>query len=212
MSHFKSILFICLAAVSSCNLSGQENRTKQTQLIGGPCEGCEAVFEYGSKKLTAIDTLPHFEQTEPKLKLTGTVFERDGRTPAENVIIYIYQTNRAGLYVSQINAKGWGRRHGAIRGWVKTDKAGQYTFYTFRPAAYPTGSETEHIHLTIKEPNRKEYYMDEFVFDDDPLLTSKERNKLENRGGSGIVKPIKEDQIFTARRDIILGLNIPNYE
>ena len=205
--NFILILFL---TVTSCQ--SQTKKTDTNKLVGGPCEGCEAIFEYGNQKLTSTDTLPDFEKNEPKLKLTGTVFEKDGKTPAENVILYIYQTDRKGIYATKGNEKGWAKRHGYIRGWIKTDKSGEYTFYTFRPASYPNGIEPEHIHITVKEPNKNEYYIDEFVFDDDPMLTQKERNELENRGGSGIVKPILKDGILTVNRDIILGLNIPNYE
>ena len=66
--------------------------------------------------------------------------------------------------------------------------------------------------MTIKEPGKNEYYIDSIVFDDDPLLTRDERSKLENRCGSGIVSPKLKDGILTINRNIILGLNIPNYE
>ncbi len=100
------------------------------------------------------------------------------------MIIYIYHTNRKGLYEKKGDEKGWGKRHGYIRGWVKTDTKGKYTFFTFRPAAYPNSEEPEHIHITVKESDKNEYYIDAFVFDDDPLLTTSERNELDNRGGS----------------------------
>lgn len=203
-------LLIVILTVTSCQ--SQTEKPVLNKTVGGPCEGCEAIFEYGNKKLNPIDTLPGFKETEPKLKLTGTVFEKDGKTPAENVIIYIYHTDRKGIYPTQGNEKGWAKRHGYIRGWIKTDSKGQYTFYTFRPAAYPNGIGPAHIHITLKEPNKNEYYIDEFLFDDDPLLIEKERSKLNNRGGSGIVKLKLKDNILTAKRDIILGLNIPDYE
>jgi protocatechuate 3,4-dioxygenase beta subunit len=213
MRYLKSSILILLTVLSTSNCSGQDNGINNSkQKVGGPCEGCEAIFEYGNKKLTPTDTLPNFKHTEPKLKLTGTVFEKDGKTPAENVILYIYQTDRNGIYATKGNEKGWAKRHGHIRGWIKTDKTGRYAFYTFRPAAYPNRIEPEHIHITVKEPNKNEYYIDEFVFDDDPMLKQKERNELENRGGSGIVKPRLKDGILTVNRDITLGLNIPNYE
>jgi len=205
-----NFIIIFLLTVTSCQ--SQTKKKGNYKIVGGPCEGCEAVFEYGNKKLSAIDTLPDFEKTEPKLKLTGTVFKKDGETPAKNVILYIYQTNRKGIYATKEDEKGWAKRHGYIRGWVKTDKLGKYTFYTFRPTSYPNGIEPEHIHITVKEPDINEYYIDEFVFNDDPMLTQKEKRELENRGGSGIVQPILKDGILTVSRDIILGLNIPNYE
>lgn len=181
------------------------------QLVGGPCEGCEAIHEFGKKVLTSVDTLPKFNRTEPKLKISGTVFKKDGRTPASGVVLYIYHTNREGLYEKKGSEKGWGRRHGHIRGWVKTGIDGRYTFYTFRPAAYPNGKEPEHIHLTVKEPNINEYYIDDILFDDDPFLTPDKRRKRKNRGGSGIVSTKRKQDIYYIERDIILGLNIPDY-
>lgn len=199
------ILILAGTLFSSC-------QAQQTSaLVGGPCEGCEAVYEYGDIVLTNVDTLPDFQLNEPKLKITGTVFQNDQKTPASDVIIYIYHTNRAGKYISKGTSQNWERRHGYIRGWVKTKEDGKYTFYTFRPGAYPGGSEPEHIHITVKEPNKNEYYLDEYVFDDDPLLTQRERTDLQNRGGSGIVIPVQSKGSYIIERDLILGQNVPNY-
>jgi protocatechuate 3,4-dioxygenase beta subunit len=206
---FQLCFFLGLWVCTSCHVQTKKAITK---LIGGGCEGCEAIYGYEDKKLTSIDTLPKFENNEPKLKITGTVFKRDGKIPADNVIIYIYHTNRKGIYETKGSETGWAKRHGFIRGWVKTGKDGKYTFYTFRPAAYPNGSEPEHIHITVIEPDKNEYYLDDYLFDDDTLLTQIKRNKLNNRGGSGIMKPIKENGMLTIERNIILGKNIPNYE
>lgn len=202
--------------MTSCNGQNKSNvsdtETHQRKLVGGRCEGCEAVFEYGEMKLSSIDTLPDFENNKPKLKLTGTVLEVDGKKPAENVILYIYHTDRKGIYAKKGDEEGWAKRHGYIRGWIKTEKDGKYTFYTFRPGAYPNRGEPEHIHLTVKEPDKNEYYLDDFVFDDDPLLSNKKRERLRKRGGSGISRPKMENGILTVHRDIILGRNIPDYE
>lgn len=179
--------------------------------VGGPCEGCEAIYEYGNKKLSAIDTLPEFWYNEPKMKVTGTVYKLDGKTPAHDVIIYIYHTNRKGVYQTKGNEKGWAKRHGYIRGWVKTNKNGNFTFYSFRPASYPDGSEPEHIHITIKEPNKNEYYLDEYFFTDDPLFTDQFKSRLKNRGGSGVVVPKMINGMWYINRDLILGKNIPDY-
>lgn len=187
-------------------------QTKKQKLVGGGCEGCEALLEFGNQKLTSTDTLPLFEENSPKLKLTGTVFKKDGKTPAPGVIIYIHHTGRSGLYENLNNEKGWGKRHGSFRGWVKTGADGRYVFYTFRPKAYPDRSEPEHIHITVKEPNTNSYYLDDFVFDDDPLLTLQKRKQLPKRGGSGISKPLLKNGILTIERNLILGLNIPDYD
>lgn len=204
-THSNYLILFCLFLNFNC--SAQSRKT-----VGGGCEGCEAIFEFGEKTLSSIDTLPDFDTSEPKLKLTGTVFHRDGKTPARDVILYIYHTDRTGLYPKKGNETGWARRHGYLRGWIKTDQRGHYTFYTFRPAAYPDRADPEHIHLTVKESDRNEYYLDDFLFEDDPILTRQKRKLLSNRGGSGIGMPKLEKGILTLHRDIILGLNIPDYE
>ena len=206
---FQVSVVLFLFGFASCNAQTNKN---SNPLVGGGCEGCEGVFEYGDKTLASIDTLPLFRVNEPKLKITGTVFKKDGKTAAKDVILYIYHTNRKGVYETEGDEKGWAKRHGFIRGWVKTDKNGKYTFYTFRPASYPDRSEPEHIHLTVKEPDKNEYFLDNYVFDDDPILTPAKRENFKNRGGSGIMKPLIKNGILSIYRDIVLGLNIPDYE
>ncbi|MGI9545422.1 MAG: intradiol ring-cleavage dioxygenase [Cyclobacteriaceae bacterium] len=205
-----SCLLLLILVFQSCQ--SQDRTTATSELVGGPCEGCEAIHEYGDKVLHSIDTLPLFDQTEPKLKITGTVFQKDGKTPAKDVILYIYHTNREGIYQTKGEEEGWARRHGFIRGWVKTNASGKYTFYTFRPGAYPNRGAPEHIHPIVKEEDKNEYYLDDYLFDDDPILTTSERSKQQKRGGSGIVRPELQGEIYLVERDIILGLNIPNYE
>lgn len=206
----KTILLSLLTIVLSTACSHSQNPVRKK--VGGPCEGCEAIFEYGQKKLSSTDTLPDFDDKGVKLRITGKVFFKDGKTPAANVILYIYHTDQTGLYTARHQEKGWGKRHGSLRGWIRTDASGQYTFYTLRPVAYPDRSEPEHIHLTVKEPDKNEYYLDDFLFEDDPLLTSSKRAKLQNRGGPGVMTPVKTGNYYLIKRDIILGLNIPDYE
>ena len=210
---FISALFAAMAACNGQNRSNAaDTKTQQPKLVGGPCQGCEAIFEYGDLRLSSTDTLPDYAHNNPKLKLTGRVLEKDGKTPARNVIQYIYHTDRKGIYPKKGDEKGWAKRHGYIRGWIKTGKDGRYTFYTFRPGAYPNRGEPEHIHVTVKEPNKNEYYIDDFVFDDDPLLSKNKRAGLRLRGGSGVSKPVMENGMLTVHRDIILGENIPDYD
>jgi protocatechuate 3,4-dioxygenase beta subunit len=105
-----------------------------------------------------------------------------------------------------------GQTHGYIRGWVKTDAEGKYFIYTIKPGTYPTRDAPAHIHFTVKEPNDiKEYYIDDVVFDDDPLLNTEARAKLENRCGSGIVRLAAKESLQVGERNLILGLNIPNH-
>lgn len=204
-----TVLILMTFFVISC-----KGQSKSEKNVGGSCQDCEAVLDYKllDSELQATVTLPGFENNAPKIKITGTVFKKDGKTPAENVILYIYHTDRNGIYQPSENAIGWEKTHGQYRGWLKTGKDGKFTFYTFRPAPYPKVQEPEHIHIYVKEPNTIPYYIDSCFFESDPKLTAEKRKSQKNRGGSGIVRLKMENGIWTAKRDLILGLNIPDYE
>ena len=108
--------FTFLFLFSACGNSQNDNN-----LVGGPCEGCEAIYEYGNAELKAVDTFPGFNKSKNKIKISGTVYEKDGETPAKNVILYIYHTDASGRYPTKPSSKGWGKRHGYLRSWLKTD-------------------------------------------------------------------------------------------
>jgi len=182
---------------------------RNPKLIGGPCEGCEAIFEFGGRSLSPVDTLPEFAESEPKIRISGTIFQSDGVTPAAGVILYVYQTDRNGVYATKGDETGWARRHGHYRGWMKTGKDGKYSFYTFRPASYPGRTVPAHIHPTILEPNGTYYWLGAYHFDDDPFVTELERSPENPRGGStGMLTLRKEGDLLVGERDFVLGKNI----
>jgi protocatechuate 3,4-dioxygenase beta subunit len=217
------VLFIAvvfLTTTGCTQTSSQDQKKPAAKKIGGSCEGCEAIFEspVSFDKLKSMVWLPDWNDNGRKLAVNGTVYKADGKTPAPNVILYIYHTDQKGEYPSTGNEKGWGKRHGYLRGWLKTDDTGFYKFFTLRPAAYPGGTTPAHIHIIVKEPDNDPYWIDEFVFDDDPLLTKEDRGKMHNRGGNGILKfrtPATPSQNqgppVKSERDIYLGRNIENY-
>ncbi len=194
--------------------SGNDNKPgKETTItVGDGCEGCEAVYEspVPLEELSHIDTLPDFETAAVKLEISGVIYQPDGTTPAPGIVMYLYHTDQNGYYTKKGNDNG---RHGYIRGWLKTNDKGEYKFYTLRPAPYPNATFPAHIHPTIKEPGKTEYWIDDYVFDDDKYVNESYRKNAQNRCGNGILKLTKnESGIYTARRDLILGKNIPNYK
>jgi protocatechuate 3,4-dioxygenase beta subunit len=207
--HFGILLFVLL----TFSRKGQTN-SKNLKTVGGPCEDCEATLDFKMLNITpkAIDTLPGFRDTEPKIKITGTVFQKDGKTPAENVLLYVYHVDRNGIYQPSDDPIGWKKRHGHYRVWLKTGNDGKFTFYTFQPAPYPEVHEPEHIHIYVKEPNTIPYYIDRQLFESKPTLTEEIKKSKKNRAGSGSIELKMKDGILTANRDLILGLNIPDYE
>jgi hypothetical protein len=183
-------------------------------VVGGPCEGCEAVFLGQPAKLsTRARIAPAGEPGEPML-VTGRVTGPDGRARAD-VIVYAYQTDASGIYPRPAVSLGrWPDRHGRLRGWAKTDAEGRYAFETIRPASYPSRTVPAHIHMHVIEPGCATYYIDEIVFTDDELLTPGAREQQGGaRGGSGISSPVRDGANGSWRvvRDIRLGLNIPGY-
>ena len=214
----KSLFFLLIAFSATLTGCSQNNAAKNQQSknkihVGGSCEGCEAIFEnpVSFDLLNETDTLPDFNDPGPKIEISGIVYKRDGKTPAPGVIIYIYHTDQKGIYAKKGNETGWGKRHGYIRGWIKTNKDGYYNFYTLVPASYPNSTNPKHIHPVIKEPDYNEYWIDEFVFDDDPLLPEKERKRPKPVGGNGVLKAYTKDGMLRANRNIILGLNVEDY-
>lgn len=209
MYQFVLICFVFLTGIACSN--SQEPGNMQPMLIGN-CEGCEAVFEYGNKALSPVDTLPDFNLEGQKIKVTGTIYEPDGKTPAEHVILYVYHTNQLGAYAPDADATGWERRHGSIRGWMQTGKDGKYTFYTLKPGVYPDRSQAAHIHPTILEPNGKYYWLGSYFFEGDPLLTESELSPSSPRGSNtGVLSLKKEGNLWVGERDITLGKNVPGY-
>jgi protocatechuate 3,4-dioxygenase beta subunit len=183
----------------------------QGTLVGGPCEGCEAVYEYRDQELAPVATLPDFDRPGPRLELTGTIYEADGTTPAAGVILYVYHTNQEGVYETHGDETGWARRHGIIRGWIRTDEGGRYTFRTLRPGTYPSRSQAAHVHGTILEPDGRYYWIEAWRFRDDPLLDEEDWDPDTAHGGSGIVELERAGDVLVARRDIVLGKNVPGY-
>ncbi len=170
------------------------------------CEGCEVLLESPQPldQLNSTDSLPGFEDALEKLHLSGIVYERDGNTPASGVIIYLYHTTEKGLYENSEKEQGMAGRHGRLKGWVRTGTDGRYDIFTMRPAPYPGGDAPAHIHLVVKQPGRVPYYIDDIVFDDDPLLTALQRQRLANRGGSGIVRLEGNGSQRSGKRNIYL--------
>lgn len=212
------LLFVSLFNfLTSCNGQTKENSTTQKNtdtkiLVGGGCDGCELMYVGMPKVISSEHTSNGWDEGKQKLILTGKVFQLDGRTPASDVVIYYWHTDDSGLYSSNDETPKQAKEHGKLRGWVKSDKSGNYTIKTSRPVAYPNDNIPQHIHLSIKEPDIiNEYYAD-LYFDDDPLyLKHKKKYGKLDRAGTEILRIVLDGNIQIAEHNIVLGLNIPDY-
>ena len=208
-------IFISLTSCSQSNLNKEyTNKPNNADLkVGSTCEGCEAVYESPIlfSKLPFVDTVPGFNEDGPKIEISGIIYKADGKTPAPDVVLYIYHTDQDGKYSGGSNEDGWGKRHGIRRSWIKTNSDGYYKFYTLIPASYPNSTIVKHIHPTVKEPGKTPYWIDDFVFANDPFLTEKEKNRKNPVGGNGVLIPEENKGILKATRNIILGMNVKDY-
>ena len=203
-----SFSFILLLFSGSCY--SQNNRAAEKQ-VGGPCEVCDLMFKGMPANMSWETTIALANEPGEPLIISGIIYQKDGKTPARDIILYVYHTDKAGYY-SPGTTENSSTRHGHLRGWMKTNAQGRYQFNSIRPGGYPNGKAPQHIHPTIKEPNTSLYWIDEYLFDDDPLLTAAEKKRQEKRGGSGIIHLEKNSKgEWIGKRDIILGMNIPNY-
>jgi protocatechuate 3,4-dioxygenase, beta subunit len=212
---FLIVITILLQQTGCAQKNAKELNTgfSSPQKVGGSCEGCEVIHNspIPFEKLSWIDTLPDYNEPGPKLVVSGIVYKPDGKTPAKDIVLYVYHTDQSGKYTNRNNEKGYAGKNGYIKGWIKTNAKGEYKFYTLKPAPYPGSNIPAHIHPVIKEPGINEYYIDEYLFEDDPFLTRAEKNRQEKRGGNGIIRTTTEGTVFYASRDIYLGRNIPNH-
>lgn len=199
-------LFMSLTGCSQPN-GGQ---SIPDRVVGGGCDGCELMYEQIPSTMSWKTIIAAAGEAGERMTIRGMIYSLDGK-PAPGVILYVYHTDSKGYYSpapGQVAAK----RHGHLRGWMRTDENGRYQFTSIRPAPYPDRKIPAHIHAIVKEAGLTEYYIDEYLFDDDPLVTGKEKANQENRGGQGIVHLVRNSQgEWTGTRDITLGLNVPDY-
>jgi protocatechuate 3,4-dioxygenase beta subunit len=199
-----SIVFFASLAAISCNSQPKADDRK----VGDRCDGCEMMYENMPASLSWETTIENAADPGEPMVIEGTIFKKDGKTPAPGAILYLYHTDAKGYYS---NPKTKGNRHGHLRGWIKTGADGKYKFTSIRPAPYPGDRIPAHIHPLVKEPGMTLYWIDEYLFEDDSLVTNEIRKNEKKRGGNGIIPLTKADGVWRGKRDIVLGMNIPNY-
>ena len=133
------------------------------------------------------------------LIVSGTIFAPDGRTPLEGITLKVYHTDATGVY----STSGGDNRNTRLHGEMRTNAEGRYEFRTIRPGSYPEGGNPAHIHAFVSGPGYPEYWIDEYHFDDDPLITDAARRKSGDGSFSSILKTTKgADGVLRAVRDI----------
>ncbi len=212
VTGFFTLLTSCQAQPASDQANQQHVPVRTQQPVGGGCEGCELMYVEMPGNINPEHTSIGWTEGKQKLLITGRVVQRDGKTPAPDVIIYYWHTDDHGLYSSNSQTPNKARAHGKLRGWVKTGQDGQYTIRTSRPGAYPNDVIPQHIHLSIKEPDIGNEYFADLYFEDDPLYAGHVKKYGQvDRAGHELLRVVTEGTIQRAEHTIILGQNIPSY-
>jgi protocatechuate 3,4-dioxygenase beta subunit len=171
-----------------------------------PLLGCsgkavaERVENFGSWKTVIVSDN---EPGQP-LIISGRIFAPDAKTPLEGITLSVYQTDATGVY-STTGGNG-DNRNTRIHGGMKTSAEGRYEFRTIKPGSYPKTRNPAHIHAYVSGPGYPEYWIDEYLFDDDPFVENEVRNRLGNKGNfSSVLKLTKgSDGILHGVRDIVI--------
>lgn len=142
------------------------------------------------------------------LVVSGVLVAPDGRTPAAGVTVYAYHTDATGIYHPQ-----GVRTAPRLRGWMTTDAAGRFEFTTIRPGSYPSGGQAAHVHFVVFGAGYPRQWTEELVFDDDPLVDSRAREKAARDGEFGMLKRLVRGPDGVLRTSIRLRLrSTTNFE
>lgn len=150
--------------------------------------------------------VPPDEPGEP-MRITGTVLTAHG-SPAAGVVLYVYHTDRHGLYVPR--ASGGPPR---LRNWLRTDADGRYAYTTIRPAPYPEARWAAHVHTQLWSPSVPAQWGTTLLFADDPLLSDEEKRSSAALGALANIRPLRRDHgIWTATHDLQLKTTGDSFE
>lgn len=197
------ILYLCLFCLigTSFSIYAQES-TDSSEKKSENIIDQNTFYDYTELQLNNTDTIPGFESKKNKLKISGTIYQSDGVTPAKDVILYIEQADEHGDFDLR---KENDTRYVHNRGWIKTDDNGQYTFYTYVPGNDRRYNQMQQLYPIVKEPSKTEYEIGTFLFDEDPLLSKLCRKRLAKKGDpTRILKLTMVDGLLVTKKDIVL--------
>jgi catechol 1,2-dioxygenase len=100
-----------------------------------------------------------------RIRVRGTVYGSDCRTPLRRALLDVWQADAEGHYHDA-------NEQYRLRGQILTDERGRYEFETVRPGNYKMGEgwRPAHIHFTISSPDH-EPLTTQLYFRGDPYLT-----------------------------------------
>jgi protocatechuate 3,4-dioxygenase beta subunit len=117
-------------------------------------------------RLSSQAQIARSEEPGERLAVAGRVFSPDGRTPAQGVTVYAYNTDAQGYYGE--NHKEYPPR---LYGWMKTDGDGRFELRTIRPGWYPGMQVPAHVHFELWGSGYPLQWTEELKFEGDRHIT-----------------------------------------
>jgi protocatechuate 3,4-dioxygenase beta subunit len=149
-----------------------------------PCSKCIAPTTMSPQITIAAENEPG-----ERMVMSGTIFQSDGVTPADGIVLYVYHTDATGYY-----SKDDDPYNPRLRGWLKTGPDGKYEIRTIKPAPYPHRTTPAHIHAQIYSETIPEYAIDEYWFEGDPFINPEQKRLLlTGRGGFNSIVKLTRD-------------------
>jgi hypothetical protein len=137
----------CLAALMTAIASAQDVEYQRA---------VERAQQHRPATLSSTARIAPTSEPGDPLIVRGRLLDVDC-SPAANATVFAYYTDRAGLYDKREN----GPHSWRLRGWVRTDSDGRFTFETIRPGSYPNSNNPPQIHFTAYLPNGDRYHAGE---------------------------------------------------
>ncbi len=177
------LIIPCLLLISACKAQSNSPRNQECNSPDAPV-ACS--FIDLPENIASHTVIAGGSTGGERLYVKGRIQDRKGK-PIEGAILYIYHTDEKGIYSKSEKEKGVQKWHGKHHGWCKTDRYGNYSFETIRPASYPNSTAPQHIHAAVKLPAGQISWISDFLFSDDPNL-GKEAPPAGMAGGNGVMK------------------------
>ena len=122
-------------------------------------QGSEGPY-IAAKDAPSVARLAADAEPGDRLAVTGRVYRPDGQ-PAAGVSLYVYQTDKDGLYSKPVNDS----RTPRLKAFLRTDAEGRYEYQTIKHGSYPDTRNPAHIHYHVNAPGFPQKVF-EIVFED----------------------------------------------
>jgi len=136
----------------------------------GPDQKVQCFFVNLPANLGPVMTIAAPDEPGNRMIIRGRVLRADTKLPYAEAVLYAYHTDITGHYATSDASDHILRWHGRLHDWCRADADGRYELHSIRPGAYPNGKAPEHIHAAVQLPNGNAYWINDFVFADDPHL------------------------------------------